>query len=125
MIIEFTANERLLVFRKELSKKFDNLREKIIQQRNKIYAHNDNNCNFYYDQILNDSGFYHCDIETLIDFSNTVLSFILSALTGSEPSILNVNDFTNVEKLLQQTYHIKHNALNYRHLIFGEDEIDD
>lgn len=69
--------------------------EKLTQQRNKIYTHNDGKLKFNLKECLENNPLRFSDIQTLIDYAFDVTRFVIGALTGIEKAIAyaNINDW--------------------------------
>lgn len=79
--VDLTFSKFLELYRKRykaLSKKRDNLSE----QRNKLYAHNDEKSIFNIDEILKKNPLFYADIKEFIEFALDVTGLIIAALTG-------------------------------------------
>lgn len=79
--------------------KYDNLKTKIdylIKQRNKVYAHNDEDKLFIIDEIIDKYPLHYNDAESLISYALEVISFTIAMLTGVNIAELpnNIDDWT-------------------------------
>lgn len=79
--------------------KYDNLKTKInylIKQRNKVYAHNDEDKLFKIDEIVNKYPLHYNDTESLISYALEVIDFSIALLTDVNIAELpnNIDDWT-------------------------------
>lgn len=79
--------------------KYDNLKTKIdylIKQRNKVYAHNDEDKLFKIDEIVNKYPLHYNDTESLISYALEVIGFSIALLTDVNIAELpnNIDDWT-------------------------------
>ena len=73
------------------------VRKKLIEQRNKIYAHNDKDVNFDVDTIYQQSPLSTKDIELLLDFAQDYTMFCYEYLSSNYASLRlkNIDDWDN------------------------------
>lgn len=91
---EMTASEYIDFLGKQYNS-LNSITERLIIQRNKIYAHNDVSLRLNVKDILKQYPLHYSDIEILIDYAFDVTRFIIGALTGIEKatSYVNINDW--------------------------------
>lgn len=90
--VDLTFSKFLELYQKRynaLSKKRDSLSE----QRNKIYAHNDEKSIFNIDEILKKNPLFYADIKELIEFALDATGLIVGALTG----ICKAEKYSNID----------------------------
>lgn len=85
--------------------KYDNLEPKIdylIKQRNKVYAHNDEDKLHSIDEIIKEYPIYYKDIEQMISYALEISGFSIAMLTGVNKAKLpdNIGDWENTLNLL-------------------------
>lgn len=79
--IELTAPEYIDFFKKKYHA-LKPQRRNLIKQRNKIYAHNDENAFFDIGKMIRENPIYYTDIQALIDYALELPRFIIGSLTG-------------------------------------------
>ena len=77
--------------------------KKLINQRNKIYAHNDRNTNFEFEAIHKASPIKKEDAEALIETALDISCFCIEILTGVSKArdYININDWEASLKMIQ------------------------
>lgn len=96
--------------------KYERLENKIdylLKQRNKIYAHNDENKIFKIDEIMNKYPLHYDDIENIISFSYEFISFVIAMLTGVSKAKkpINYQDWEHTLQLVK--IGLKYESLEY------------
>lgn len=100
--VDLTFGEFLELYQKRyiaLSKKRDRLSE----QRNKIYVHNDEKSIFNMDEILGKNALLYTDIKELIEFALDATGLIVGALTG----ICKAEKYSNIDDWMQTLMHTR------------------
>lgn len=103
---------------KRLESKIDYL----LKQRNKIYAHNDENKIFKIDELINKYPLHYNDIEAILSFSYEFINFVIAMLTGINKPIkpINFQDWENTLHLVKVG--LKYETLEYeKELGFDQD----
>lgn len=98
--VDLTFGEFLELYQRRyiaLNKK----RDKLSEQRNKIYVHNDEKGIFNIDEIIEKNSLLYTDIKELIEFALDATGLIVAALTG----ICKAEKYSNIDDWTQTLMH--------------------
>jgi hypothetical protein len=92
--------------------KYENLKPQIknlLKQRNKVYAHNDENSLYNVEKVIFNFPINKSDIESLISFALEFCQFVIALLTGvyKAQKPLNINDWKGTLNLVRLGYKYK------------------
>ena len=106
---------KFLCFQNKRFRSLSKIQANIQKQRNKIYAHNDEESIMNIDAITKKYPVSHYDMKQLIDFALRLTGCIIKSLTGSgKPTkYANIRDWQETLKLVKQ-------GLIYEQLLFAE-----
>lgn len=94
------------LYQKRLSAIRSNILEKLRNQRNKIYAHNDLELCFDVERFLESNPICYKDMETLVDLALDICRFVIGWLTGIQKAetFSNIDDWENSLRLVRIGY---------------------
>ena len=94
--IEVTIEELFDMYHKRFAS-IQTVCKNLIEQRNKIYAHNDKNVNFDFDTVYQKSPLSTRDVDILLDFAEDYTAFCYEYLSGNYASLgfKNIDDWEN------------------------------
>lgn len=92
--IEVKINELVGMYQKRFAS-LNKERKNLITQRNKIYAHNDRETNFEFNDIYAKNPLFYNDIEKLLEFAEDFTSFCYEYLSGNYA----MQKFSNIDDL--------------------------
>ena len=94
--IEVTIEELFDMYHKRFAS-IQTVCKNLIEQRNKIYAHNDKNVNFDFDTVYQKSPLSTRDVDILLDFAEDYTAFCYEYLSGNYASLgfKNTDDWEN------------------------------